>query len=181
MKNKKILFLLIFVLIIILISLFIIIKNFNKKDSDIDSTSYSDYTPEEEISSEQLRETIVSLYFVDSENNLKTESRLIDSADLLQNTYEYLINLLIAGPETATLNKIFPENTKLLSAKLEGNCVILDFSEEILNYKDDTQKYNIINSLLNTLTQLNEVNSIKITINNESSDKFDTEYFLHNE
>ena len=181
MKNKKILFLLIFVLIIILISLFIIIKNFNKKDSDIDSTSYSDYTPEEEISSEQLRETIVSLYFVDSENNLKTESRLIDSADLLQNTYEYLINLLIAGPETATLNKIFPENTKLSSAKLEGNCVILDFSEEILNYKDDTQKYNIINSLLNTLTQLNEVNSIKITINNESSDKFDTEYFLHNE
>ena len=41
MKNKKILFLLIFVLIIILISLFIIVKNFNKKDTNTDATSYS--------------------------------------------------------------------------------------------------------------------------------------------
>lgn len=181
MKNKKILFLLIFVLIIILISLFIIVKNFNKKDTNTDATSYSEYTPEEEISSEQLRETIVSLYFVDSENNLKAEGRLIDSADLLQNTYDYLVNLLIAGPETTTLNKVFPENTTLFGSKLEGTCVVLNFSEEIQNYTDDTQKYNIINSLLNALTQLNEVNSIKIIINNESSDKFDTEYFLHNE
>ena len=60
--------------------------------------------------------------------------------------------------------------------KLSNDCVILNFSEELLNFKDDIQKYNIVNSLLNSLTQLNEVNTIKILINNESNDKISQEY-----
>lgn len=178
MKNKKILFLLIFILIIIFIFIFIIIKNFNSKN-DTNEISYSEYTPEEEISSKQLQETIVTLYFVDSNNNLKPEGRLIDSTNLLQNTYQYVTNLLIEGPQTSTLNKVIPENTKLIDAFFNESCVTLNFSEELLNYTDDNQKLNIVNSLLNTLTQLNEVNSIKILINNEIPDNFEPEYFLH--
>ena len=52
----------------------------------------------------------------------------------------------------------------------------MNFSEEILNYQDDTQKFNIINSLLNTLTQFNEVTAIKILVNNETNDKISQEY-----
>lgn len=178
MKNKKIFFLLILVLIIILISLYFIIKNFNKKISTEENNSYSEYTPEEEISSKQLRETTISLYFVDSNNNIKSEGKLIDSATLVQNPYKQLIELLISGPQSENLVKVFPENTKILEAKLENSCVILNFSEELINYVDDNQKFNIINTILNTLTQLNEVNSIKILINNNQSDKFNEEYSL---
>lgn len=178
MKNKKIFFLLILVLIIILISLYFIIKNFNKKIFTEENNSYSEYTPEEEISSKQLRETTISLYFVDSNNNIKSEGKLIDSATLVQNPYKQLIELLISGPQSENLAKVFPENTKILEAKLENSCVILNFSEELINYVDDNQKFNIINTILNTLTQLNEVNSIKILINNNQSDKFNEEYSL---
>lgn len=178
MKNKKIFFLLILVLIIILISLYFIIKNFNKKIFTEENNSYSEYTPEEEISSKQLRETTISLYFVDSNNNIKSEGKLIDSATLVQNPYKQLIELLISGPQSENLVKVFPENTKILEAKLENSCVILNFSEELINYVDDNQKFNIINTILNTLTQLNEVNSIKILINNNQSDKFNEEYSL---
>ena len=157
MKNKKTFILLILVLVIILFALYIIIKNFNNETHNSEENNlYSDYTPEEEISSTQMRETIVTLFFVDTTtNNLKSEGRLIDSANLLQNPYKQLVELLLKGPETTSLSKVFPENTQILDATFESNCVTLNFSSELLNYTDDTQKYNIINSILNTLNQLN--------------------------
>ena len=176
MKNKKILFLIIFVLIIILFFIFLIIKNYNGKNKK--ENLFSDYTPEEEISSTQLRETIVTLYFVDSNNELKNEGRLIDSVTLLQNPYKELVNLLISGSKSDTLKSVFPENTQILDASIKNGQVTLNFSSELLNYKDDVQKYNIINCILNTLSNLNEVNSFKILINGESSENFIEEYSI---
>lgn len=180
MKNKRLFFLLILVLIIILISIYFIIKNFKAKNSIDENNTFSEYTPEEEISSKQMRETSVSLFFVDSDNNIKSEGKLIDSADLLQNPYKKLIELLLSGPQSTNLINIFPENTKILDAKLENNCVILNFSEEFLNFKDDGQKFNMINCVLNTLKQLNEVNSVKILVGGNSNDKFDEFYYVTN-
>lgn len=178
MKNKKILFILICVLIIIIISLFFIIKKFNSQETTEENPTLTEYTPEEEISSEQLRETIVTLYFVDADNNLKSEGKLIDSVKLLKNPYKELISLLISGPTSDTLRNVFPEGTNILDATIINNCVTLNFSEQILNYTDDNQKYNIINSILNTLTELNEVNSIKILVNNAPAEKFNEEYTI---
>ena len=178
MKNKKIFILLICVLIIILLALYFITKNFNNKQSTDENNTFSEYTPEEEISSEQLRETTVTLYFPNSNNTeLKNEGKLIDSATLLQNPYKTLVELLIEGPKSQNLNKVFPENTQILDATLENNCVVLNFSEDLINFNDDTQKYNIINSLLNTLSNLNEVNSIKILVNNNANENFNEEYY----
>ncbi len=176
MKNKRLFFLLILVLIIILISLYFIIKNFKAKNSTDENNAYSEYTPQEEISSKQMRETTVSLYFVDSDNNIKSEGKLIDSANLLQNPYKQLIELLLSGPQSDNLTSAFPKNTKLLDAKLENNCVILNFSNEFLNFKDDNQKFNMINCALNTLKQLNEVNSVKILVEGNLCDGFDELY-----
>ena len=95
MKNKKILFLLICVLVIILVSLFFILKKFNTNQTVEENSIYNDYIPEEEISSEQMRETIVTLYFVNSNQDLKSEGKRIDSATLLENPYKTLIHRYI--------------------------------------------------------------------------------------
>ena len=175
MKNKKFLFLLIFVLAIIVVLLFYIVKNFNSTDKSITQ----EITPEEEISENQLRETVVTLYFLDKESNtLKSEGKLIDSASLIQNPYKELVNLLIQGPKSQNLSTVFPENTQILDAYIKNNCVTLDFSEELLNFETEDQKYNIVNSILNTLAQLNEVNSIEFLINNEKNDAF-SDRFTH--
>ena len=175
MKNKKFLFLLIFVLAIVVVLLFYIVKNFNSTNKSITQ----EITPEEEISENQLRETVVTLYFLDKgSNTLKSEGKLIDSASLIQNPYKELVNLLIQGPKSQNLANVFPENTQILDAYIENNCVTLDFSEELLNFENEDQKYNIINSVLNTLAQLNEVNSIKFLINNETNDAF-SDTFTH--
>ena len=119
------------------------------------------------------------MYFIENGNNsLKPEGRLVSVNTLLQDPYKELSQLLLDGPKTSGLSKIIPDNTRILETTLNNSCVTLNFSQEILNFNDDTQKYNIINSLLNTLTQLNEVNSIKILVNGEPNDIFNEEYSL---
>ena len=46
---------------------------------------------------------------------------------------------------------------------MDGECLTLDFSEELLNYnkEDSKEKDNLINSIVNTVTELNEVNKVK--------------------
>ena len=171
MKNKRILLLLIAVLIMVLLALFFIVKNFNKEN--LTEENIIELTPEEEISSKQLRETIVTLYFLDKDSGtLKNEGKLIDSKELLNNPYKKITELLLLGPQNDNLISVFPENTKILDSEINSGCVTLNFSEELLNYSDEVQKNNIINALLKTLTELNEVDSIKILINNEAKKEF---------
>ena len=175
MKNKKIIFVVLAIIVAIIIIISLIVTNQNNSENP--DSQFSEYTPEEEISDEQMRETTVTLYFLQQGTEaLKSEGRLIDSAKLLENPYQEIVNLLIEGPQNTDLTNVFPENTRLLDSKIENHCVTLNFSEEIVNFKDDVQKYNIINSILNSLTELNEVNSIKILVNNQTNDNFDEEY-----
>ncbi|MBQ2938053.1 MAG: GerMN domain-containing protein [Clostridia bacterium] len=176
MKNKKIILLFLVLLIVIFVVGFFSIKYVkNKKESEIQN----EYIPEEEISDEQLRETIVSLYFPDKEtNSLKPEARLVNVKELMQSPYNVLIDLLIEGPKNDKLKSIIPENTKLINSSLEGECLILDFSSELLNYnkEDNKEKENLINAIINTVTELNEVNKVKILINGQTNEEFKDEY-----
>ena len=176
MKNKKIFLIFLILLIIIFVIGWFSIKFVKEKKAN---ETIEEYTPEEEISDEQMRETIVSLYFPDKEtNNLKPEARLVSVKELLENPYNLLIELLIQGPKNEKLSKIIPENTKLLNASLDGEILTLDFSEDFLNVdtKNEKTKNNLINSIVNTVTELNEVNKVKFLINNQTNDEFKDEY-----
>lgn len=180
MKDKKAFIIFGILLIIILIGGYFGIKFVKDKKEEI---SASEFIPEEEISQEQLRKTIVSLYFISKENNnLSPEARLIDIKEVINTPYEKLINLLIEGPKNEKNKKIIPENTKLLKTYLERDCVTLDFSNEFLNFnkEDENEKNNLINSIVNTLTELTEVNKIKILINGETNDEFKGEFIRKN-
>ena len=172
MKNKKIIIIFLSLFIIILIGGYFAIKYAKEKNEE---EQVEEYTPQEEISEDQLRQTIVSLYFPEKETKeLTPEARLVDIKEIINNPYEKIVNLLIEGSKNDKNEKIIPENTKLLKAYMEQDCLILDFSSEILNYnkEDEKAKDNIKNSLLKSLTQLTEVNSIKILVNEEETEEF---------
>lgn len=167
MKNKKIIILVITVILIILICGILISKK-NKKE-------YTEYTPQEELSKEQERNTIISLYFKNKQTNeLMPEARIIDSKQLLNNPYMVIINLLIQGPKNDKLEITIPEGTKVKSASLNGNILYIDFSEEfITNCKGGIEEESkIIYSLVNSLTELNEVSYIRILIEGEENKAF---------
>ena len=92
--------------------------------------------------------------------------------------YDKLVNMLIEGPKNEKYMKLIPENTKLNQTYKEKDIVYLDFSSEFLNYnkEDVTAKKNMIDSLVKTLTQLTEVNSVKILIDGEENEEFNEVY-----
>lgn len=176
MKNKKIGLIFFVILIIILIGGYFGIQYVKNKEQE---TTVEEYTPEEEITEEQVRQTIVSLYFPNKETNeLEPEARLIDIKEIINNAQDKLINLLIEGPKNDKNKKLMPEGTKLNKTYLENDCVVLDFSAEFLNYskEDENDKKNLIKSIVNTLTELTEVNKVKILIDGNENDDFKEVY-----
>jgi len=176
MKNKKIIIIFTIVFIIVLVGGYFAIKYV--KDKEI-QTTVDEYVPEEEITDEQLRQTIVSLYFPSKENKeLIPEARLVDIKEIINNPCDKLVNLLIEGPKSDKAEKIIPENTKLLKTYMEADCAVLDLSLEFLNYnkEDSSVKDTLIKSIVNTLTELTEVNKVKILIEGNTNQEFSEIY-----
>ena len=83
MKNKKIGLIFLVLLIIILIGGYFGIRYVKNKEKE---TTVEEYIPEEEITEEQARQTIVSLYFPNRETNeINPEARLIDIKEIMKN------------------------------------------------------------------------------------------------
>lgn len=158
------------VILFVFLAIFFILKNNIVQTEEM----IEEYVPEQEISEEQLRETTINLYFMNTESgNLSSELRKIDANKLINNPYECLINLLIEGPKNEKFKNIIPEGTKLNSAKLKGEILEIDFTEEFINANiENDDEENIINEILFTVTGLNEVNGIKILINGEENKAF---------
>lgn len=165
MKSKRIIMyisilIIIFILILIGCIVYKNIKNENKNEN-------YEYIPQKEITEEQLRQTIIKLYFLDPVNyELVPEARTIDSKELLKNPYELLINLLIEGPKNTKLLKLIPEGTKLIKAELKEDILYIDFSEEFIKEQNigKEQEELILKSIVNTVTELTEIDKVIILI-----------------
>ena len=175
MKNKKLLFYITVavILILIIIALIFIVKPNNSNESI--SNEILEYTPVQELSDDEIRKTIISLYFKNIETNtLIAEAKCIDVKELYKDTYTYLINMLIAGPENEKLESAIPEGTKVNSCTLKGNTLYVDLSREFIDnaptgIKEESM---VIYSIVNTLTELNEVSGVKFLINGEEDLQF---------
>ena len=173
MKRKKI-------IAIITTSFIIVLAIFIYKNVSIQKNKqdeYQDYTPQEEISEEQTRQTKVTLYFENIETGeLEAEIKIMDANMLIKNPEKELMNLLIKGPQSSNLKKVIPEGTVLHDAKIEKSCAIINLSNEFLNFENEENKLKIINSIVNTLTNLKEIESVKFLINGEENEKLSDIY-----
>jgi spore germination protein GerM len=168
MKNKKLY--LIIIGILVLIAGIILWSYFNRDEEVIKNTQ--EIIPEKEISDEQLRNTIISLYFINKENGeLQVENKLIDSKILLNNPYLELATLWLNGTSNKNLTNNCSSNVKVNDAKLEGNCVIIDLSSEFIDEYQGTEEQipKVIYGIVNTMTELTEVDFVKILINGEEN------------
>ncbi len=172
MKNKKLLIILIFIIIILAVIGLFIIKKIQQNNQIEEIT---EYIPEEEISIEGLRQTIVSLYFNQKDTNmLIPEARSIDVKELVKNPYNVLVNLLIEGPKSEKLEKVIPDGTKVNKIEIKDEIIYLDLSKEFIeNHKGGAEaESRTVYSIVNTLTQLNEVEAVKILIDGKEDAAF---------
>lgn len=111
---KKIVIVLVIIAIIAGVITYFINKN--KKPE------YVEYEPQEEISDEQERKTMISLYFVNkTTRNVEPEARMLDVKTLIKDPYTVIINMLIDGPKNENHDNVIPEGTTLIGTSLEGD------------------------------------------------------------
>lgn len=172
------------IILIILISILILggwiyIINKNKEKETI-----SEYKPQEEISDEQLRQSIVSLYFKNkSSDELMPEGRLIDVKLLLNEPYKTLMQFLIDGPKNEKLEKLIPDGTVINKIELKKDILYIDLSKEFIEKHEggENRESATIYSIVNTMTQLTEVNGIKILIDGKEDQQFKDEKIKFND
>ena len=82
--------------------------------------------------------------------------------------------MLLEGPKNEQLIELIPQGTKLNSAEIKNDIVYIDFSSEFINEQTpgEKQEMMIINSILKTLSELNEVDGIKIIIDGKENMSF---------
>ena len=176
-KNRKKIIAIITLIIFIIIAIFI----YNNISIENTAEEYQDYTPQEEISEEQMRQTKIILYFANSETGeLEAETKIIDANLLINEPYKEIMNYLIKGPQSSNLKKLIPDGTAMHDIKVEKSCAIINFSNEFLNYETEENKLKIINSIVNTLTNLKEINSVKFLINGEINENISEIYLKNN-
>ena len=174
MKKRVFYFIL---LLVILLGGYFLASYFNDKSQE-KNQQFQDYTPQEEISEAQYRETIVNLYFLNKESKeIMAEARAIDAKTLSANPYKRLIELLLENPQNESLQKVIPEGVTIYDANIEAGCVIINASKEMLNFgEDETLKNNIINTIARTLSELTEVQTISFLIEGEENKELSEVY-----
>ena len=176
-KSKKKIIAIITLILIIVLAIFI----YNNISIEKEDDEYQDYTPQEEISEEQMRQTKVILYFANSETGeLESETKIVDANSLINEPYKEIMNWLIKGPQSSNLKKLIPEGTSMHDIKVEKSCAIINLSNEFLDYGTEENKLKIINSIVNSLTNLKEIDSVKFLINGEENEKFSEIYLRNN-
>lgn len=126
----------------------------------------TEYIPEVEVSSEELRKTMVSVYFKNkTTNNLDKENILIDTKTLLKNPYGEFVGMLFNVPNNENLVSVFPENISRPNVYLEKGVVTVEFKDDSGFNIDNVEVEKIKEALNNTLLQLNEVERVKLVVN----------------
>lgn len=178
MKKSKIILIIVIILAILIGGGYLLINHLKVQKEQVVEPIVEEYVPEEEINEEQLRQTIVSLYFINKETKeIMPEARLMDANVLIQNPYQTLVETLIQGSKNDKLESIIPKDSKLLEAKLVGNTVELNLSKEFLDgllKKEDQEK--AIQCIVSTLTELTEVDKVTFKIQGKDVPGWKVEY-----
>lgn len=173
MLNKKIL---IAVCAIVALIVGIIILNVSteiEQSAEENGIQIQEIQPEEEIPEENSYETNVTLFFPDASSGVMSkENRTIDARELIDNPYLYVMNLLIKGPENKGLINPIPEDTKVNSAVFNKETLNIDLSKEFLKGSGTDPVYSIVD----TMSNFNEVKNIKITIDGEEKEGLKEKY-----
>ena len=173
----------IIILLVIIVSLFLIPacnttdtgNNTNTGNNGTNTTGYTDGTPNAtNIANQNI--SGYRLYFGNSGyTSLVTEERdFTNSAWNAKNNLEDManeaLNSLITGPKTNNNYAVLPNTTKVNYVKNEGDGILhVDFSDGFIDgYKDlGTPESMTVYSIVNTLTDLDGVKKVRLTINDQ--------------
>lgn len=126
----------------------------------------------------QQKETVteeITLYFGDDQAEyLIPEHRTVqvEKNASSEKLVQVIVNELIAGPKDESLRPTIPPETRLLSVEINNNTAKLNFKEEIRtkHWGGSAGETMTITSIVNTVTELNNIDKVQILIEGEIQD-----------
>jgi len=122
--------------------------------------------PEEQAEAEEIT---INVYYSDQmAEYLIPESRIISS----ENKYTDALYELMKKPIDSSLTPLVPDTATINSVTVEEGNAKVDFSQEFLDdrFVSDTVDILLLYSIVNTLTQFPEINSVTLYIDGEKLD-----------
>ena len=120
----------------------------------------------------------VSLYFAVSTDTDVYLTEEIREIPVSKELYKNVVEELVKGPESDQFSPTIPSNVKVNSVKISEGTATVDFSKEIItNFQEiphsSTTERLAIFSIVNTLTEFEEIKKVKITIEDKDSGQVD--------
>lgn len=112
---------------------------------------------------------LVNVYYLDSMGEyLVGEARMVSS----ENKYTDALYELMKLPVDSSLFRLVPDSTKINSVTVEEGLAEVDFSMDFIEDKitSDVEDNLLIYSIVNTLTEFSEINSVTFFIDGEKLD-----------
>lgn len=145
---------------------------------DNNSNSQGDTASEKKIETETTKpeekpaakDMEIKVYFPDENaTKLIVEKRTI-SLKQGEDKYALVLDELLKGPKDKSLVRVFPQNAKVKSVKVENGTATVDFNKALKSeFKGgSTGEELLVESLVNTLTDFSEVKRVKILIEGKS-------------
>ena len=175
-KKLRIIFLIVSIIFIIIFLTCILLKRKNNSKNEVEEFHNIEVQPEEEVPEISNYETNIKLYLIDPTSGILTgEDVVLDARELIDNPYKYIINLLINPPDSLKVESAIPKGTKINNCVMNKGVLTVDLSNDFLN----SSGTNSIYSIVNTMSQFNEIDSVIFRINGEENDQL-KEKFIKN-
>ncbi len=105
----------------------------------------------------------IPIYLLDNKNNLLSRFEIIkdntnEIDDIINNLKEDNNNYI-----PTNFIRIIPKDTKIINKEIKDDLLIIDFSKELLNIDEDKKEI-LIESLLYSLTEIDNINKISILV-----------------
>lgn len=120
----------------------------------------------------------IVLYFKGNEAmKLEKEYRNVSMKRIAENMAKTVVEELLKGPTNEELHSLIPFDTKLLNIESQENTVILDLSNEFIEKQEgESNALLAIYSIVNSLTEITEIEQVKFLINGKEMERF-KDYF----
>lgn len=120
----------------------------------------------------------IVLYFKGNEAmKLEKEYRNVSMKRIAENMAKTVVEELLKGPTNEELHSVIPADTKLLNVESQENTVILDLSNEFIEKQEgESNALLAIYSIVNSLTEITEIEQVKFLINGKEKERF-KDYF----
>jgi len=107
------------------------------------------------------------IYLLNEDNFLVKVDYLIRSNNIEDNVKEILNELYASNSKYNPLKGLIPSNTKINKISVDNNTVLIDFTSDLLKVNKKLEE-KVIESIVYSLIELEDINNVKITIDGNS-------------